>query len=107
MSIKKKHYFDRVLDKLKQSFSESEVVTLLTKKLSETEIELGIISSERDEYQDNFLALEKEIKRYRNIEKLHQETIAQSKIIANENRALKIELQEKKAEIADLLNKLY
>jgi hypothetical protein len=97
MLEKNKKYFDRVLSKLKLAFSESEVVKLLTKKLSETETELGIVISERDELQHNLTLAEKEVKRYRNIEKIYEETIMDSKKTANENRALKLELEEKKS----------
>lgn len=46
---RKMDYLDRVLIKLKRRYSENEVIAALNKKLSELEIELGMIKSERDE----------------------------------------------------------
>lgn len=42
-------YLDRVLIKLKRRYSQNEVIAALNKKLSEVEIELGVVKSERDE----------------------------------------------------------
>ena len=107
MFDKKSSYFDKVLANMKLAFSESDVVKIMIKKLSETEIELGKVISERDELEENLSLAKKEIKQHVNIQKEFEEKVKENRIIKNENRELKRELAEKNDEIRDLLSKLY
>ncbi len=105
--MRKRTCFNRLFDRLREAYSESEIINMLSKKLSEREIELGKTLSENDELFYKISITEKEIKRLRNIEEQFNQVRLSSKKNADENRQLKLQLKEKENEIRELLNRLH
>lgn len=124
--MKKETYFDRRLKELKEIYSENDVIKILNKKISELEIEIGTLVSEKDELlylvqknkpqksEDNlenkhseYIKLEKEVKRLCNLELRFFETFKELVIQKRENKLLQKELDEKKEEILDMISKKY
>lgn len=65
--IMSKDYFDNVLIKLKRKYSENEVISALTKKLSEKDFKIGELTSERDELKHNLRLITKKYNHAQNI----------------------------------------
>lgn len=91
-------YIDNVLIKLRRTYSKDETVAALDKKLRETEYELGVVRSERDEAVS-------ELDRLRKMEKHYKNVIENCKTIRDKNRELKAENRFLIAENEDLRSK--
>lgn len=98
--MKKKDYYERLFDRLKEAYSESDVVKIISKRLSNAQIEIGILKSEIEEKDYIIEQQKKEIYRLRNIEQLLVREV-------KEMIELRQELERKKEENQELINKKY
>ena len=78
-------FYDRTLIRLKRQYSKDEIIAALIKKLSETEITVGILKDEID-YLKSELQIDKEQK----------EIIIAGKIEARKNELYKMKVEENK-----------
>jgi hypothetical protein len=97
-------YFDRVLIKLKRQYKSDEVVNALSKKLSEKEIQIGILKDEIEYYKAELKTLDSKAMIEAKIEAKKSEYI-QNKI--KECKELKVKVEKLTVEKDKLLLKNY
>ena len=88
------NYIDNVVLKLKRTYSKDELVSHLTKKLSEAEIEIGILKSEKEEAEFNLkkaLKLEPAVKARVGQMTLYVNLRSELKSLRDKIRTLKLE----------------
>ena len=96
----KSNYIDRTLIRLKRVYSKDEVVSALSKKLKEVQFELGVVTSERDEYLDELNSL-------RVIKNNYENVLRGNKNMKTKNLNLRLENEHLIKENTDLRNKIF
>ena len=96
----KSNYIDRTLIRLKRVYSKDEVVSALSKKLKEVQFELGVVTSERDEYLDELNSL-------RVIKNNYENVLRGNKNMKTKNLNLRLENEHLIKENTDVRNKIF
>jgi cell shape-determining protein MreC len=96
-------YIDNVLIKLRREYSKDELVSALSKRLSEAEIENGKLKSYIDELEDSIEPINKLKKELKRLQVFSGENI----ILKQQNESLKSMLKEIKKEYQPIKKKIH
>ena len=99
--------YDKLLQRIKSTYSENEIVAILIAKYRQGQILLKEVQDEKDLLEEELKKAQSQIKQYENNQKHHNQTKEKIKIVTEKNTILYKEIDQKNEEIRQLLSKLY